>query len=102
MEFPISFLENTSTGILSIFCSVTIFIMSSNLQSPPLYVIPLCGEPVSMMFLVHNPVAGGHYDAAIPYSCTINQNKLQDLVRKDSHDSCSCGVNKKTSKILHT
>ena len=77
---------------------VTIFIMSSNLQSPPLYVIPLCGEPVSMMFLVHNPVAGGHYDAAIPYSCTINQNKLQDPVRKDSHVSCSCGVNKKTDQ----
>ena len=44
--------------------------------------------------MVYNSDAGGHYDAAIPYPCTINQTKLED-VRTEPHISCSCGVNKK-------
>lgn len=74
---------------------VTIFILSKNLQSPPLFIIPLCGQPIGMIFLVYNPAAAGHYDAAIPYSCTVTQNKPQDSLRKESRVSCSCGVNKK-------
>lgn len=48
-----------------------------------------------MIFLVYNPAAAGHSDAAIPYSCTVTQNKPQDSLRKESRVSCSCGVNKK-------
>ena len=78
---------NTSLGDLmplaiATALKVTIFIMPSNLQTPPLYVIPLCGEPVSMMFLVHNLVAGRHYDAAILYSCTITKTSYKILLEK--------------------
>ena len=79
---------------------VTIFILSPNIPSTPLYVIPLCGEPIGMIFLVHDSTAGGHYDAAIPYSCIINQSEsdLQVQVRKISQVFCNCGVNKKNDQ----
>ena len=52
---------------------INIFILSSQLHNPAYYVFPLCGESKGVVFLVHNSEGNGHYDAALPYACTIKK-----------------------------
>jgi len=72
-----------------------IFIIPSNLYDSPLFVNPLCRQPQGVIFMIYNPAGSGHYDAALPYSSTINSNKVESTTRKEISICCSCGVNKK-------
>ena len=45
-----------------------------------------------MMFLLYNPTGSGHYDAIIPYICTVKDSKASSKPNKE-HKSCRCGVN---------
>jgi len=76
---------------------INIFISSSQLHNPAYYVFPLCEESKGVVFLVHNSESNGHYDAALPYVCTIK--KQITINQKKKCESCTCRVNRKDDSI---
>ena len=70
--------------------NVNIIIFIKNSHSP-MYITSLADYSEKTLFLVNDPEAPGHYDAALPYS--YHSHKVKSVV---SPTSCSCGIN-----ILH-
>jgi hypothetical protein len=60
----------------------------------PLYISPEHATERTL-FLVYNPLGCGHYDAAIPFNCQIQEKPQPQL-------KCSCGVNNNTQSCCPT
>lgn len=72
-------------------------IITTNVNSTPMYVLPMVGSAERSIFVLYTPTGPGHYDAAIPYSKTDGQASATSTCMYVQLGSCSCGVNKTQS-----
>ena len=73
----------------------SIIIITTNVDSTPMYIVPMVGCAERSIFLLYTHTGPGHYDAALPYSKTVGQASPTSTSVKVG--SCSCGVNKSHS-----
>ena len=75
-----------------------IVIITTNLDSDPLYAVPIVGYPDGTMFVLYHLFGTGHYDAAIPCCYEAVKHNFTPMKPLNMKISCSCGINTTESK----
>ena len=76
----------------------SLIIITTHASSNPMYVTPMVGSANTSVFLVYSPTGTGHYDAALPYSITVQQPTANTKSTHKDFGRCRRGVNKTSGK----
>ena len=82
---------------IATYLQASIIIITMNVNSTPMYALPMVGSAERSIFVLYTPTGPGHYDAAIPYSKTVGQASATSTSTHVQLGSFSCGVNKTQS-----